>query len=240
MLRAGGVEATTDALFVVSTQRATTVALAPAGAPRVGTVEHLFAALAGLGVHEGLAIEVEGPELPLLDGASARWVAAIEKLGIAPTPPPTRITRAGTVLAGSSRYDLSPGPTSVIEVSIEFDDARLGGGARWGGAVADFREHIAPARTFAFARDVEELASLGLARHVEPSSVVLVTPDAIHCAGQPFAGDEPARHKVLDLMGDLYLFGGPPLGTVRVVRPGHTANAHAFREARAAGLFAVR
>lgn len=229
-----------EGLSVVSTQRATTVALAAGGALRVGTVEHLFAALAGLHVHHGLSIEVEGPELPLLDGGAARWVAAIETLGIERTPPPARITRAEIILAGLSRYEFSPGPTSTVEVTLELDDARIAAAARWGGDVEDFRVRIAPARTFAFARGVDELASLGLARHVEPSSVVLVTSDAIHCAGQPFAGDEPARHKVLDLMGDLYLFGGPPLGTVRVVRPGHTANAHAFREARAAGLFAVR
>jgi UDP-3-O-acyl-N-acetylglucosamine deacetylase len=70
--------------------------------------------------------------------------------------------------------------------------------------------------------------------------VVVLTPDAILCAGRPFAPDEPARHKLLDMMGDLYLHGGPPAGRLRAVRPGHAANARAFARAREEGILVSR
>ena len=84
------------------------------------------------------------------------------------------------------------------------------------------------------ARDIGELVAGGLARHVEPASVVVLAPEAILHAGRAFSPDEPARHKLLDLLGDLYLSGGPPLGRLRAVRPGHAANAVAA-QARARG-----
>jgi UDP-3-O-[3-hydroxymyristoyl] N-acetylglucosamine deacetylase len=233
-LRARGVEATIAELSIVATTRATTVE-AHGGALRVATVEHLFAALAGLGVHDGLLVEVDGPELPLLDGGASQWAAALDAMEIEGGRRPARVTRAQTIDVGASRYELSPGPTCEIEVSVDFDDARLATSARWSGDAREFREHIAPARTFALARDVEELARLGLARRVEPASVVLVTPEAIHWAGRGFSPDEPARHKLLDLLGDLYLHGGAPIGRVRAFRPGHASNAEAFRVARETG-----
>jgi UDP-3-O-[3-hydroxymyristoyl] N-acetylglucosamine deacetylase len=241
VLRAGGLEATIRELIVVSTNRATTVALARHDrAPRVGTVEHLFAALAGLGVYQGLAIDADAPELPLLDGGAARWTEAVATLAIAPGLPPTRIARAGVIEVGASRYELSPGPVPEVEVSLEFDDARLAPRAAWAGNSDDFRDRIAPARTFAFSRDLLELARAGLAQSAHPTSVVVVAPDAILCAGTPFLPDEPARHKLLDLIGDLYLHGGPPLGRIRAVRPGHAANARALHQARQVGVIEAR
>jgi UDP-3-O-[3-hydroxymyristoyl] N-acetylglucosamine deacetylase len=176
----------------------------------------------------------------LLDGAAARWTAAVEALEIPLTLPSTKIARAATIVVGSSRYELLPGPSPSLEVSFEVDDPRLARSAAWGGDVDDFRARIAPARTFAFARDIEELLASSLARHVDPSSVVVIAPGAVHCAGRPFEADEPARHKLLDLMGDLYLHGGPPLGVVRATRPGHAANLEAFRRAVASGVVAPR
>ena len=108
--------------------------------------------------------------------------------------------------------------------------------ARWQGDGEDFRLRIAPARTFATAGDVEELLRRGLARHADPGSVVVISPQAIHFSGRPFSPDEPARHKLLDLMGDLYLHGGPALGRTRAIRPGHAANSRAIRLARERGI----
>jgi UDP-3-O-[3-hydroxymyristoyl] N-acetylglucosamine deacetylase len=241
VVRALGREAQIGELAVSGTRRATTVERAtPEGLLRVATVEHLFAALAGLGIRGGLAVDVEGPELPLLDGGAARWTEALEDLGLAAEPPPLRIARAQTIDAGASRYELRPGAASVVEVVIAFDDDRLEPAARWSGDPRDFRDRIAPARTFALARDVDELLALGLAKHVAPTSVVVLGPNAVHFAGAAFTADEPARHKLLDLLGDLYLCGGPPLGTVRAFRPGHAANAEAVRVALAEGLFVAR
>lgn len=140
---------------------------------------------------------------------------------------------------GASRYEWSPGDRVTVEVRVELDG--LDGvcfepEARWDGNAADFWTRIAPARTFALARDVDVLLRAGLARHVDAASVVVLGPGVVHCAGRPFSADEPARHKLLDLIGDLYLHGGPPRGRVRAVRPGHAANQRALSRARDEGI----
>lgn len=229
-LRAGGVEARIDELVVASTARATTVE-ACGGGLRVGMVEHLFAALAGLGIRGGVTIDVDGPEMPLLDGAAGVWCEALSELGIPSKTPRLRVAREAVLDIGDSRYELSPADHMEVEVRLVFPDLRALPHARWTGDADDFRARIATARTFALASDMGELAKLGLARHVDPACVVVLAPDAVHCSGKPYSADEPARHKLLDLMGDLYLHGGPPLGRVRAVRPGHWANLQAVRRA---------
>ena len=236
-LRAGGVERTIAALRVASAARATSVE-----SPRVGTVEHLFAALAGLGVRDGIAIEVEGPELPLLDGGASAWCDAVDMLKLvsadAPAKPTLTIVRDGTVDVGDSRYEVARGARVTVRAKIEFDDARVAPEAEWLGDAADFRARIAPARTFAFLHELAALHARGLGSHVSPESVIVIAPEAIHSKGNPFTADEPARHKLLDLIGDLYLYGGPPRGVVRAIRPGHGAT-HAFvRAALERGLLA--
>jgi UDP-3-O-[3-hydroxymyristoyl] N-acetylglucosamine deacetylase len=224
-------------LTVVSTAWRTEVA--PLGGEFVlMTVEHMFAALAGLGLHEGVRIDVEGIEIPILDGAALAWCDALTTLGVHPTSPPTRVVRRGTIDIGSSRYEFSPFDGVDVEVSLVLADQRLAPEARWEGASADFRERIAPARTFAFERDIPTILRLGLARHVPATGAVIIREDCVQAAGRPFSSDEPARHKLLDLLGDLYLAGGPPIGRIRAVRPGHTANALALRRARESGLLA--
>ena len=200
-------------------------------------VEHLLAALAGLAHYEGLAVHVEGPEIPLLGGGSREWCDALIAMHL-PTSvvPPMRIARGGVFHMGASAYEFTPGDAVDVGVRIDFDDARLTAEAVWRGDADDFRARIAPARTFAFERDLDELLRNGLARHVAPEAVVVITPRAILSAGAPFAPDEPARHKLLDLLGDLYLHGGVPLGTIRATRPGHHANARVFAQARAEGV----
>jgi UDP-3-O-[3-hydroxymyristoyl] N-acetylglucosamine deacetylase len=231
-LGAGGLTARIEDFAVASTVRATNVE-ACGGALRVGTVEHAFAALAGLGVYEGLALEVHGPEMPLLDGGALAWCDAISCLRPGARAPRLRVTRQATVTVGRSRYHLAPCDRVEVEVCIEIDDVRVTREARWAGGAEDFRQRIAPARTFVLARDVEELGKLGLARRVDPASVVVLASDVVHHAGRLYSPDEPARHKLLDLIGDLYLHGGPPLGRVRAVRPGHASNALALARALA-------
>ena len=220
-------------LRVVGTDRATTVE-----APRVATVEHLFAALAALGVREGIAIACDGPELPLLDGGAAKWCDAIATFEIAACEPSLRVMRDGEVEVGRSRYSFAVGLGVEVAVHVEVaTDVEVATEASWSGDPEDFRTRIAHARTFAFARDVEELAARGLASHVDPESVVVLARDAIHSSGRPFESDEPARHKLLDLVGDLHLYGGPPQGRVRAFRPGHWATHAAMQRARALGIF---
>jgi len=235
-LRSAGVEACIAELEVVSTARATTVE-ARGGPLRVGTVEHVLAALAGLGLYEGVTLEVEGPEMPLLDGCASAWCAALQRLGLPPSSPGLRVARGASFDVGPSHYELTPADGSVeVTVRVDFDDPRLSPEASWTGDAADFVARIAPARTFALAREIDELARRGLARHVDPTCVVVIAPDAILHAGRPFTADEPARHKLLDLLGDLYLCGGPPVGRVLAVRPGHAANARFLRRAMEDGV----
>jgi UDP-3-O-[3-hydroxymyristoyl] N-acetylglucosamine deacetylase len=237
-LRSGDVEATLAQVEVASTARATTVQ-ACGGALRIGTVEHALAALAGLSIHDGVTLEVEGPEMPLLDGGAATWCQLLVGLGVDASPPRLRVTRAASFDVGPSRFDFAPSDGSVeVHVRVDFDDDRLAPDARWSGDAADFVARIAPARTFALAHEVDELARRGLARHVDPASVVVVAPGAILHAGRPFSADEPARHKLLDLVGDLYLHGGPPIGRVHALRPGHAVNARAIRRALDEGVLA--
>jgi UDP-3-O-[3-hydroxymyristoyl] N-acetylglucosamine deacetylase len=236
-LSQGAARAALPELVVASTARATTVE-APGRGIRVGTVEHLFAALAGLGVREGIEVQVEGPELPLLDGGALAWCDAIERLALPAGTPRLRVTRAARYEVGPSRYELAPRDGDIgVSVHVELD-ARFEPLASWGGDPGDFVARIAPARTFALAHEVDELARRGLARHADPASVVILAPDAVLSSGRPFAPDEPARHKLLDLMGDLYLHGGPPLGSFHAVRPGHASNARAIRRAIEDGALA--
>ena len=234
-LRSGAHVARLSELVVVGTERATTVARAD-GNVRVGTVEHLFAALAGLGICSGLSIEVEGDELPLLDGASAEWSRALTTLAVPPSARPARlaVARDAVLDVGTSTYTFRTAGAGAA-VRFETDDPRLSPDAAWSGAPSDFAQ-IAGARTFAFADEVAVLLSRGLASHVAKESVVLVAPDAIHFAGRPFAADEPARHKLLDLIGDLYLYGGPPEGRVHARRPGHAATHAAVTRGLAEGV----
>ncbi len=234
-VRANGVEARVRDLRVASTRRSTTVT-ACGGRLTVGTVEHAFAAFAGLGIHDGCVIAVEGSEMPLLDGGAGQWCDALVALGVGQSSPRVRVARDAVIEVGASRYDWAPGPTADIGVRLEVSDPRIAPEACWTGDPRDFRTRIAEARTFALARDLEELAEAGLGRHVDPTAVVVIAPDAIHCAGRPFSSDEPARHKLLNLLGDMYLFGGPALGRLRALRPGHGANVRAMGRAWAEGV----
>jgi UDP-3-O-[3-hydroxymyristoyl] N-acetylglucosamine deacetylase len=205
------------------------------GGARVATVEHLFGACAGMGIHEGLRIEVEGGEVPLVDGGACRWCDALAELAVPASPASLIVQADGVVEVAASRYTFARGPRRLA-VHVDYGDARLSSQAAWSGDAEDFRERIAPARTFAFTRDLDELSRRGLAWHATPESVIVLAEDEVHCAGRPFEADEPARHKLLDLAGDLLLYGGPPLGRIDAVRPGHGATHEAMRIARERGL----
>ncbi len=219
---------------VVGTTRATTLRV---GRSVVSTVEHLLAACGGLGIHEGLLLSIEGPEIPVVDGGAAVFCEAVRSLGLFATQPRLAVRRDGELRVGHSVYAFSAERRSfAARVRIDFDDDRVTKEASWDGQASTFEAEIAPARTFAFATDLLTLAAAGLASHVTPESAVVLTPTAIHAAGRPFDAREPARHKLLDLVGDLFLYGGPPHGAVDAFRPGHTATHEAVRVAMAQGI----
>jgi UDP-3-O-[3-hydroxymyristoyl] N-acetylglucosamine deacetylase len=237
-LRAGGHEARLAELRFDGAGRSTT-ATTQDGRLRVRTVEHLFAALGAMSIRDGLVVEVDGPEVPLLDGCAGTYASALAALELAPSPPVLRVVRVGTLEIGRSRYELRPPehPTDVrVTVEVDFDDMQLERHARWSGDAADFRDRIAPARTFGFEHELGELLAKGLASHVSPESVVVLGRERVLSAGPPFRPDEPARHKLLDLIGDLYGHGGPPLGSVHAFRPGHAATHEAVQRGLEEGL----
>ncbi len=236
-------------LRVLSTLRTTTVG---SGAVKVALVEHLFAALAATSVRSRLDVEVSTEELPLLDGGAAVWCAALATLGLdgaidlgrtvgdvaglTKDQPRLRILEAGHVEIGESEYRFALARGLSVEVDVDFGDARVGKSAHWGGSPLDFTARIAPARTFLQLGDADAMVAAGLAAEVEPTSVVVLAGDTIHAAGRAFEPDEPARHKLLDLVGDLYVHGGPPFGSVFARRPGHSATHRAIEVALERGI----
>jgi UDP-3-O-[3-hydroxymyristoyl] N-acetylglucosamine deacetylase len=208
--------------------------LALPGGRELRTVEHLFAAVAGFRAYHGLRLTVEGPEVPLLDGTASLFAEALARLDVPASAPATRIVRPFAVQVSGSDYRFEPQVAVCIESTLVTDDPRLVGTAIFGGDAHDFRARIAPARTFAFARDLEAYAALGIATHLEPEHFVILG-DTILAAGAPFQPDEPARHKLLDLLGDLVLHGGVPRGRITVRRPGHARTHEALAHALAAG-----
>jgi UDP-3-O-[3-hydroxymyristoyl] N-acetylglucosamine deacetylase len=203
---------------------------------RARTVEHLFAALAALGLGRGVDVSLEGEEAPILDGCAAEWMDAAASLGVRASSPSLAVAREAVIEVATSRYRFTPGEGTRVSVALEVSDPRIAPRAEWDGSAADFRARIAPARTFCFAHEVEALARAGLASHVKPEIVVVIAPGEILAAGRRFEADEPARHKVLDLVGDLFLYGGPPRGSVAAYRPGHWSTHEAIRIARESGV----
>jgi UDP-3-O-[3-hydroxymyristoyl] N-acetylglucosamine deacetylase len=233
-LRVGEHRAPVAELIVAGTARSTTIE-APGTPIRIGMVEHLFAALGGLGVAAGLEIAVDGGEMPLLDGAARAWCDAIAALGPPRGQPRLRVVRPAILDVEASRYELTPGEGVAVSAHLELPDRGIVPDARWDGDAEDFHRRVASARTFCSVGDFDELGRLGLARHVDPEAVVVLAPDRVYCRGA-FEADEPARHKLLDLVGDLYLHGGPARGRMHVRRPGHRANAAAIARALEEGI----
>ncbi len=228
-----GVTRTLDQFRVSDTRLSTTIAC---DAFELRTVEHFFSALAGLGIRGGLRVISSGDELPLVDGGARAFAACIAELDLDPSPATKRVTRAEKFEIDGSTYEFFPSDETKVEVECDMPpscDAR----ASWDGDRDSFLARIAPARTFALERDVNGIAAAGLARHVDPKSVLVVSHESIFGAGH-VERDEPARHKLLDLIGDAYFHGGPPRGTMRATSPGHARNHAALLRAIASGVIA--
>jgi UDP-3-O-[3-hydroxymyristoyl] N-acetylglucosamine deacetylase len=204
----------------------------------VDTVEHFLAALAGLSIRSGVGVEVHGPEMPLMDGGALAFTTALAGLSLPSEEPPMRVLRSGVIRVGAATYELSPGDGVALDVEVHFDAPQIGRqAASWRGSAESFIADIAWARTFGFRRDGEALLRAGRARAVDPAAVMVLADDgAVEPPGTEARPAEFARHKLLDLVGDLYLFGGPPRGAIRATRPGHGATHRAMTEAVALGI----
>ncbi len=218
---------------VVSTTLATTLGR---GDATVSTVEHLIAALSGLGV-DNVLIEVDGPEVPVMDGSARPFVEAIEGAGVVDQRAARRLLRVVEPVRiddpDQDRWScLEPWDGFVVDCSISFDHPLLRDQrCAFDGDPRRFAEGIAPARTFGLLADVESMRAAGFARGGGlDNAVVFGATEVINPGGLRFT-DECARHKLLDMIGDLGLLGAPVIGRFRAHRSGHELNLRLVREA---------
>lgn len=185
------------------------------GAARVRTVEHLLASLAGMGVAHA-RIEIDGPEVPLLDGSAKVWVEAIasagwaagDGAGIASGLPP--VSHPLWVREGDAFVAAIPAEETRFSYGIDFQEAAIGNQwYSWSPEREPFAVAIAPARTFGLARQVEQLRQGGLIKGGSLENALVC--DASGWLNPPLRfPNEPVRHKILDLLGDLSLLGTWP------------------------------
>ena len=200
--------------------------LSNAAGVKVATIEHLLAALAASGI-DNLYIDIDGEELPALDGSAEPFLELIEQVGIELQAAPRRyvkVLETIEVKIGDSFAKIEPCDNLELDVTIEFDDDAIGKQrVEIVPNVRDFRERLASARTFARLHEVAALKEAGLSKGGSLDNAVIVDGDKIlNPEGLRFS-DEFVRHKALDLLGDLYL-GGPILGRVTTVKGGHAIN----------------
>ena len=219
-------EVRADVRAVTATEFATV--LGDTAGPLCSTAEHVLAALSGLGV-DNAVIEIDGPEVPIMDGSAAPFVAAIENVGIVTLAAPRRYIRVlkpVRVTRGDCVGELRPYSRGFrVEVEIAFDNPLVGRQAMgFDVTPASFRREVARARTFGFMCDVNKLWSAGYARGANFENTIVVSDDRVlNAEGLRFA-DEFVRHKALDAIGDLALAGLPLIGAYRSSRGGHKLN----------------
>lgn len=198
----------------------------------ISTVEHVMAALRGLGIDNAL-ITVSGPEVPILDGSAAPFIAVMDAVGVQEQTAPRRVLRVlrpVRVESGAAFASLTPAPASEFEFQIDYPGTAIGTQRFEVRLInGNFRHDIAAARTFGLRQDVAMLQNMGLARGGSLDNAIVVDGDAILNDGGLRFDDEFARHKVLDAIGDLYLAGAPLLGRYHGHRAGHTLNNQLLR-----------
>ena len=215
---------------VCDTRLGTTIANAHGAT--VQTVEHLLAAVVGLGL-DNVWIDIDGPEVPAMDGSAAPFANLIARVGLDLLDAPRRVIRIlKTVEVAlddrSARFE--PAPRTEIDVVIDFDDSAIGRQhASFTLDAGRFARDVAPARTFAFQHEVDGLREAGLALGGSLGNcIVLDGGEVLNKDGLRFA-DEFVRHKALDALGDLALAGRPIVGRYVAERPGHALNSKALK-----------
>lgn len=199
----------------------------------VATVEHLMATVFGLGI-DNLSIDIDGSEVPILDGSAAMFVEAFAQAGIEILPVKRRyirVVKQVRVENGASWAEFRPYEGTRFEVEIDFDSPAIGRQFFAADLSADmFRREVSRARTFGFMKDVERLWAAGYALGSSLENSVVIGDDhrVINMEGLRYP-DEFVRHKVLDAMGDLALAGARFIGCFRSYRGGHKLNATALR-----------
>ncbi|MGH7755847.1 MAG: UDP-3-O-acyl-N-acetylglucosamine deacetylase, partial [Vulcanimicrobiaceae bacterium] len=216
--------------YVVETKRATVLG---SDGTTVSTVEHLMAALFAMGV-DNVAIEVDGPEIPVLEGSSSTYAQAFEATGIVEQPVERRVVRLAEPVAirdGDAVVVLLPADAWRVRFAVDFPAPV---GAQFFDGTIDARlfvDEIAGARTFGYLREVQALLDRGLARGGSLDNALVFDDDG---PMTPLRWpNEVVRHKVLDLIGDFSLLGGWPQFEVIAVKSGHKLHARAVAHVRA-------
>ena len=207
------------------------------GGISIGTVEHALSAAAGEGL-DNCVIEIEGPEVPILDGSSLPFVRLFHAAGFdrqTSEVRPLEIRETVSVARGDRSMTFTPdGPGLRISYEIDFAHPVVG---RQEITVAirpeDYASRIAPARTFGFARDVEAMRARGLARGGSLHNAIVLDDTGVASGPLRFR-DEFVRHKVLDLVGDMALLGRPLQGHIHAVKAGHALHIEFARALAAA------
>ena len=193
----------------------------------IDTVEHLLSALYSLGVDDVL-VEVDGPEIPVMDGSAAPFVILIHEAGLRPLKVSRRylkVLRPVEVVRGGKWARLSPSDQFRVSYTIGFDHPLLRHQTASVRVSADtYAETIAPARTFGFLREVEMLRKAGLALGGSLENAIVVGETGVLNQKLRFE-DEFVRHKILDAIGDLSLLGHPVVGHLEASKAGHALHA---------------
>lgn len=242
---------------VVDTQRGTVLGM---GDVRISTVEHGLAALYAMGIDNCL-IQVNGPEFPILDGSSKHYVENIRRVGIVEQNAPKDFYVIKKKIefkdeATGSSIIILPDEQFSITAMISFDSQFLNSQFATLDNMADFSEEIASARTFVFVREIEPLLKAGLIKGGDLDNAIVIYERQIsqenldkladcmnvehkdatklgYLNDQPLVWrNEPARHKLLDIIGDMALIGRPIKGRIIATRPGHTINNKFARQMR--------
>ena len=218
---------------VEDTRLCTVLACAHDPSVRVGTTEHLMAALAASSI-DNVVVEIDGPELPIMDGSAAPFLALIARAGVARQAARRRaieVRRTVRVEDGEGYVQLSPGAGFSLAVSIDFEAAAIG---RQSLSVRRldrerFKAELADCRTFTMAGDIERLRAAGFARGGSLENAVVVDGASVLNPGGLRRRDEFVRHKMLDAVGDLALAGHPIFGHFTGHRCGHGLNNRLLR-----------
>lgn len=236
---------------VVPEMRRTVLSADPSDpeAPTIQTVEHLLSALAGLGVTDAI-VEIDGPEIPIADGSAFPFVQVMLEAGVAELPPvpiafgedqtlPAAVALVRTPIVledGPVRIEAHPTDAPGLELEYHLDyPAEQGGMAApipaqsaaffvpLHAPAPGYAENIAPARTFCLAREAQAMRGMGMFNHLTPREMLVIGEDGPIENVYRFP-DEPARHKLLDMLGDLSLAGRPIQARIRGTRSGHAHN----------------
>ncbi|MCH9753322.1 MAG: UDP-3-O-acyl-N-acetylglucosamine deacetylase [Alphaproteobacteria bacterium] len=199
----------------------------------IAIIEHLMAALWGCKI-DNIVIEVDGPEIPIMDGSSESFVFLVECAGVKKQSAKRQcieILESISIKDGDSTIELTPSKHLSIETGIEFQDKVISSQQyNFSEKNKSFKHDISRARTFGYKHEAEMLKKMGLAKGASLENAIVISEDKVLNKDGLRYKDEFVRHKTLDLIGDFYLAGMPIKGHVKSYKPGHTINNKMLRK----------